>query len=236
MGNQRRATVWSKFVAGHDYYEHCRLAPRFNEMKRILFAAIAVVAVFLAYRSWPLVSAAQLGSAIQRGDQQEVNDRIDFIALRRSLGRQVARAYLEESGRGKELGGLGRSAAIGAGTLMAQAYLEEILTPQNVLAMLREGRVPSANNLGQATTIDSHLPKLHPMTGEFLSIFFSSGFSSPMHFVVRAGNSKPANASYGLVFALQGLGWRLVEFELPTAIVQQFVRELALRVNSSERR
>ncbi len=201
-------------------------------MKRIFFAIVALVVAFIAYSTWPIVSAARLEAAVQRGDQQEVGERIDFVAVRRSLGRQLARAYLAESGRGIELGGFGRSAAVGAGTLIAQAYLEEILTPQNMLALLREGRVPSANGVDPAVRLDDRLSGLTPATTrQFLRTYFSSGFSNPMRFVLRARNS--IETSYSLVFALQGFGWRVVEFDLPSAIVQQLVRELTARQSKS---
>jgi hypothetical protein len=202
-------------------------------MKRIVFVALAVVAVFLAYRTWPILSAAQLGSAIQRGDLQEVIERIDFVALRRSLGRQVARAYLDESARGKELGSFGRSAAIGAGTRMAEAYLEEVLTPQNVAALLREGRLPNVKGAGRPVGIDRRLPDFSETMGsELLRTFLSSGFKSPTRFAIQAGDANAADASYGLVFALQGFGWRLAELELPPTAVQQLARELMAREKS----
>jgi hypothetical protein len=197
-------------------------------MKRIRIVVVAVVVAFLAYRTWPLASAAQLGAAVARGDLQGISERIDFVALRRSLGRQVARAYLDESERGKELGSFGRSAAIGAGARMAEVYLEEIFTPQSVADLLREGRLPNLG--GRAVGIDSRLPSINEaLKSSFFRAFLSSGFKGPARFVVRPGELKGEDASLSLVFALQSLGWRLVELEMPPMVVQQLARELTAR-------
>src|SRR5919106_1883554 len=107
-------------------------------MKRaIVITVLVLFTLFVGYRAWPIVSAAQLGAAIQRGDREAATDRIDFVALRKNLGRQIARAYLEESGRGGELGGAGRAAAIAAAATASEAFLEEVFTPDNVLAFLK---------------------------------------------------------------------------------------------------
>jgi hypothetical protein len=126
----------------------------------------------------------------------------------------VARVYLEESGRGKELGSFGRSAAIGAGTRIAEAYLEEMLTPKNVATLLRGGQLPIPTD--QPVRIDGRLPNFNAdLKNSFYRVFLSSGFDGPTRFVIHAGDPKRGDAGFGLAFALQGLGWRLVELKCP---------------------
>jgi hypothetical protein len=48
------------------------------------------------------------------------------------------------------------------------------------------------------------------------SCFAARSFSEEAAFAIQASDSHAADASYGLEFALQGFGWRLVEPELPT--------------------
>ena len=65
-------------------------------MRTIIRAAIVLVILVAAYWGWALVGAAQLASAASQGDPEAVMQRVDLPALRRSLGSQIARAYLEQ--------------------------------------------------------------------------------------------------------------------------------------------
>ncbi len=66
-------------------------------MRNTIRAAIALVILVAAYWGWALIGAAELASAASQGDAEAVMQRVDLPALRRSLGGQIARAYLEQN-------------------------------------------------------------------------------------------------------------------------------------------
>ncbi len=110
-------------------------------MRRWIWIVGTLVIIGLACWAWPLIGAAQLAQAAQTGNTADVVDRVDTDRLRRSLARQIATAYLDASGRGKKMGSFGRSIAGAAVTTVADPYVAELLTPENLTALLAHGRV-----------------------------------------------------------------------------------------------
>jgi len=72
-------------------------------MRKFIRAAIVLVVLVAAYWSWALIGAAQLASVASQGDAEAVMQRIDLPALRRSVGSQIAHAYLEQNPQSKKL-------------------------------------------------------------------------------------------------------------------------------------
>ena len=64
-------------------------------MRILVRGAVALVILLAAYWGWALVGTAQLASAAQRGDAEAVMERVDLQPLVRSLGGQIAQAYLD---------------------------------------------------------------------------------------------------------------------------------------------
>jgi len=74
-------------------------------MRKILIAVIAVAALCVGYVAWPFASLYQVVRAAQADDVATIEQRVDFVALRRSLVAPTAACVLVtgESGTGKEL-------------------------------------------------------------------------------------------------------------------------------------
>ncbi len=64
-------------------------------MRNFIRAGIMFVILVGAYWGWALIGAAQLASVASQGDAEAVMQHVDLPALRRSLGSQIARAFLE---------------------------------------------------------------------------------------------------------------------------------------------
>ncbi len=188
---------------------------------------MALVAVVLgcAYWMWPLADAASLARAARENAAGEVIDRVDIPALRRSLARQIATAYLDASGKGGKLGTLGRGLAGAAATTVADPYVAELLTPANIVALLSEGKVNQVALNGHTLAVKETLPGLTDLSAsDALARVTGSYFEGPTHFVVPVNpNAGPADA-VRVHLNLGGLRWRLSGIDLPPALVGAMAR------------
>src|SRR5208282_4109935 len=110
-------------------------------MRNFIRAAIVLVILVAAYWGWALIGAAELASVASQVDAEAVMRRVDLPALRRSLASQIARAYLEQNPQFKKLLSLEQGFVGSVGGGAADALLRELLTPENIAALLNKGRV-----------------------------------------------------------------------------------------------
>ncbi len=180
-------------------------------MRMVIRGAVALVILVAAYWGWALAGAAQLGSAASRGDAQAVMERVDLQALIRSLSSQVARALLDQHPELKELqSSLRRRVFLNASA--AEMLLRALLTPDNIAALLGQGRM-GVQSAGQEAGKLWGMPSLG---GAFharpLQVLTSSYFTGPLSFVV--GLNSP-DGRYRLHMKLSGLTWRLSGVDMP---------------------
>jgi hypothetical protein len=113
-------------------------------MRNFIRAAGALVILAAAYWGWALVGAAQLASVASQGDAKAVMQRVDLPALSRSLSSQIAQAYLEQNPQFQKMMLLERQFVGSVGSGAANALLREVLTAENIAALLKKGRVSLA--------------------------------------------------------------------------------------------
>ena len=101
--------------------------------------AVALVILIVAYWGWALAGAAQLASAAQRGDAEAVMERVDLQALIRSLSGQVARAFAKQNPQLQHLPLVRQGVFLNGAA--AKMLLRALLTPENIAALLSQGRV-----------------------------------------------------------------------------------------------
>lgn len=179
----------------------------------------------LAAWAWPLVGAAELARTARGGDAGRLFERIDVDGLRRSLARQIASAYLEATGKSKKMGAFGRSLAGAAVTTVADPYIAQLLTPENVMALLTEGRVNDVTVGGRAVAITGDLPRFTSLLGDhLLSAVTGSYFDQPKDFVIPVDGGHGADDRYGVHMHLVGLTWKLGGLDLPASVVQDMAR------------
>lgn len=196
-------------------------------MRRWLVIVGVVVALGLAYWAWPLVGAAQLARTARSGDAGQVFERVDVDSLRRSLARQIAAAYLDATGKGKKMGSFERSIAGAAVTTVADPYVAQLLTPDNVMALLSKGRVNEVNVGGKPIAVKGDLPDFTTMLdGHLLSAITGSYFDQPKDFVIPVDGGRGAGDQYGVHLHLVGLTWKLGGIDLPTPLVQEMARSI----------
>ena len=127
-------------------------------MPRWRWLISVAVLLGMVYWAWPFLGAAEIVRAARSGDSAILLDRVNLPALRRSLARQIAQAYLKATGKADKMGALGRSVAGAAATTIADPYLAELLTPDNLVALLGQGRINSVKIGDKDLAVDRDLP------------------------------------------------------------------------------
>ena len=196
-------------------------------MRRWIWSVGTVVVLGLACWSWPLVGAAQLARAVQTGIAADVVDRIDTDRLRRSLARQIAAAYLDASGRGKKMGSFGRSIAGAAVTTVADPYVAELLTPENITALLAHGRINQVKLGQQTVAVKGEIPTFAGLlNGNWLSLATDSYFDQITDFVIPVDGGHGTDDQFGVHMHLDGVGWKLAGLDLPATLVDEMARSI----------
>ena len=187
----------------------------------------AIVVLGAAYWAWPLVGAAGLASTVRQGNAADISADVDLPALRRSLSRQIARAYLVVTGKGDKLGSFGRSLAGAAVTTVADPYVAELLTPDNIAALLSQGHVNQVKIGDHAVNVKGDLPKLSGLLdGNLLSTITSSYFDGLADFAIPVDGGHGPQDQYRIHLHLDGLSWKLAGLDLPPATVEDMARGL----------
>ena len=187
---------------------------------------LAVIAV--GYWGSAFLGAAQLAGAAQRGDAQEVIRRVDLPALRRSLARQIAWAYLKATGRADKMGAFGRSVAGAAATSVADPYIGELLTPENITALLGQGKIARVSLGGREMAVDRQLPGFGGLlNSNVVALVTGSYFDTLTSFVIPVqSHSGTDTEDYYVHLRFNGLLWRLSGIDLPPAMVDDMAQSI----------
>jgi hypothetical protein len=194
-------------------------------MRTFIRGAVALVILVAAYWGWALAGAAQLASAASRGDAQAVMERVDLQPLIRSLSSQIARAFLDQNPQLQRPPSLRRGVFLNAAA--AEMLLRALLTPDNIAALLDQGRV-SVPNAGQEARTLWGMPSLgEAFHTRPLEVVLNSYFSGPLSFVV--GLNSP-DGRYRVHMNLSGMTWRLSGVDMPEPVTARVARLIAQRI------
>ncbi len=203
-------------------------------MRKIIGTVIALVVLVALYWGWALMGAAELASVASTGDPAAVMQRVDLPALTRSLGAQIAHAYLDQNPQFKKLLSVEQGFLGSAGAGEAEALLREMLTPEAIAALLKEGRAGLA---GAGAPDGLSLWRMPPLSEAFraglVETLRNSSFDGPMSFVV--GLTSP-EGRFGVHLHLTGTTWRLSGLDIPEEISARLAREIAVKVGGSAER
>jgi hypothetical protein len=201
-------------------------------MRVLIRGVVALVIVIAAYWGWALAGAAQLASAASRGDAEAVMERVDLKALIRSLSSQISRAYLDENPQLQKLlaqHGLAQGAVVNA--TAAEMLLRAFLTPENIAALLNQGRVGFLNAGGLDAATLWRMPALgEAFRGHPLQALMNSYFDGPLSFVVRLDSP---DGRYGVHLNLSGATWRLSGLDIPQPVTARVAGVIAQRISGT---
>lgn len=196
-------------------------------MRRWMGIVGIVVVLVVAAWAWPLIGAVQLAQAARSGVATDVVDRVDLPALRRSLARQIASTYLSLSGKTQKMSGFGQSLAGAAITTVADPYLAELLTPENITSLLSTGRINRVTVGGRPIAMTGALPGLpNSLNVDLFSIVTGSYYDGLADFVIPVQGAPGPDDDYGVHMRRDGLTWKLGGLDLPAAMVADIARSI----------
>jgi hypothetical protein len=197
-------------------------------MRILMRAAVALVILLALYWAWALAGAAQLASAAERGDADAVIERVDLQALIRSLSGQIARAFLDEN---PQLQKLPPRPGVFLNGSAAEVLLRALVTPDNIAALLSQGRVGVVGAGGKDTETLWSMPSLgEAFHARPLEVIMHSYFEGPRSFVV--GLDSP-DGRYRIHMNLSGLTWRMSGVDVPEPITARVTRLIAQRIGGA---
>ena len=200
-------------------------------MRKFLGVVVALIIAFAAYWGWALYGAAQLATVAAAGDAAAVMQRVDLAALRHSLSRQIVRAYLQQNPQFQKMGQLEQGIVGSVGGGVADAMLREILTPDNIAALLQKGHVGAAKEsdpTGGAWRMPSLGEAFRAAPWDAVS---HSYFDGPISFVVGLNGPE---GRYGVHLSLSGTTWRLSGLDIPDEVSAKLAHEIADRQKATE--
>jgi hypothetical protein len=194
-------------------------------MRTVIRSAVALLILVAAYWGWALAGAAQLASAARSGDAQAVMERVDLQALIRSLTSQISRAFLDQN---PQLKSLRQGAFLNASA--AEMLLRALLTPDNIAALLNQGRVGVLGAGGKDAGTVWDLPSLGEAFHRPLQVLMNSYFDGPLSFIV--GLNSP-DGLYRVHMKLSGTTWRLSGVDIPEPVSARVARLIVQRIGGA---
>jgi Protein of unknown function (DUF2939) len=195
----------------------------------LLRGAVALAILIVAYWAWALAGAAQLASAAERGDAEAVIERVDLQALIRSLSGQIARAFADEHPDLQKPPSARQGVFLNASA--AEMLLRALLTPDNIAALLSQGRVGVLGPGGKDAGSVWGMPSLgEAFNARPLQVAMNSHFDGPRSFVV--GLDSP-DGRYRVHMVLSGLNWLLSGVDVPEPIIARLATVIAQRIGGA---
>ena len=184
---------------------------------------VALILVWALYFISPYVSLYGLAKAVEAKDVAEIEQRVNFRAVRISVAKQLIPAYLAATGREGELKGMKGQAVVGIGASVADPLLAQYLSPAALAGFLNDPRfvvggesapaVPGGG-IGMNSVRDAWRLFATAQTRGFRVISFA------------VPPDKPGDEQFRLNMRIKGLGWRLVGIDLPKPVLIRLVQEL----------
>jgi Protein of unknown function (DUF2939) len=197
-------------------------------MRMFIRGAVALLILVAAYWGWALAGAGQLAAAARSGDAEAVMERVDLQALIRSLTSQISRAFLDQNPQLQKLKSLRQGVFLNASA--AEMLLRAFLTPDNIAALLNQGRVGVLGAGGKDAGTVWDLPSLGEAFHRPLQVLMNSYFDGPLSFVV--GLNSP-DGLYRVHMKLSGTTWRLSGIDIPEPVSARVARLIVQRIGGA---
>jgi hypothetical protein len=201
-----------------------------ESMRWAIRIAAVLAVLLLAYAIWPVVGFARIASAIEARDGAALAKLVDFRALRKSLTKQIVAAYIELTGKEKQLGLMGKTLAVGIGTSYAEPIVAELLNEQTLIDLLTKGQVGGGGGVG-AVKVPAELA---PFSGSALQSGWRTWWASEYglgDYYVYLPPDKTPDKQFKVRLSLKEMQWKLTGLDLPgpmrIELAQQLVKQRA---------
>jgi Protein of unknown function (DUF2939) len=198
-------------------------------MRILIRGVVALITLIAAYWGWALAGAAHLASAAERGDAEALIERVDLQALIRSLSGQIARAFADEHPELQKPPSVRQGVFLNASA--AEMLLRALLTPDNIAALLSQGRVGVLGAGGKDAGTVWGMPSLgEAFNARPLQVVINSHFDGPRSFVL--GLDSP-DGRYRVHLTLSGLTWLLSGVDIPDSITARLTHLITQRIGGA---
>ena len=164
----------------------------------ILLIALAAAWYFIS----PAMALSGLKEAALAGDKAELEERVDFPAVRDSLKSQFKAHMLKEVAKSGEENGFAAFGAMLAMSL-ADSLVDAAVTPDGIKTMVENGKLANPQTSAAPATVATAKPVDWQIERQGFDRFRA---------VPKSEDSKGEAA---LVFKRDGLGWRLIDIDMP---------------------
>jgi hypothetical protein len=190
----------------------------------------ALAVAWLLFLASPFVALHNFAREIEARDIEAIRERINFRALRLSLVRQVMTVVVREKG-GRALDSGERQLAIDVAAGIADPVVSQLLTPEAIVDLLNGAWPGSLRNPGGASPEETTPPSIvrdlrARSLGEVWRMFRSSELRGFRSILVALPPDRPQDRQVRLRLRLARGMWKLVQIELPAAVVQELARKL----------
>jgi hypothetical protein len=197
-------------------------------MRMLLRGVVALVILIVVYWAWALAGTAQLASVAERGDAEAVIERVDLQALIRSLSGQIASAFANAT-PGLQKAPPRQGVFLNASA--AEMLLRALLTPDNIAALLSQGRVGVLGAGGKDVGTVWGMPSLgEAFNARPLEVLMHSYFDGPRSFIVGLDSSE---GRYRIHMNLSGLTWRMSGVDIPEPVTARLASLIAQRIGGA---
>jgi hypothetical protein len=198
-------------------------------MRWTLRIAAVLAVLLLAYAIWPVVGFARIASAIEARDGAALAKLADFKSLRKSLTKQIVAAYIELTGKEKQLGLLGKTLAVGIGTSYAEPIVAELLNEQTLIDLLTKGE--AGTGAGGGVKIPAEFA---PFSKSALQSGWQTWWASEYglgNYYIYLPPGKAPDKQFKVKLSLKEWQWKIAGLDLPgpmrVELAQQLIKQRA---------
>jgi hypothetical protein len=203
---------------------------QWRAMRWTLRIAAVLAALLLAYAIWPVVGFSRIASAIEARDGAALAKLVDFRALRKSLTKQIVAAYIELTGKEKQLGLMGKTLAVGIGTSYAEPIVAELLNKQTLIDLLTKGQVGGGGGVGAVKVPAELAPFSKSAMQSAWQTWWASEYGLGDYYIYLPPDKAP-DKQFKVRLSLKDLQWKLTGLDLPgpmrVELAQQLVKQRA---------
>src|SRR3954468_10319869 len=186
-------------------------------MRKTIAVVLIILALCAGYVVWPYASLIGVVRAAKAGDVSQLQQRVNFRALRRSLSYQVFETYARLTGTRIDPAGI----TIAAATSFIDPMIEKLLSPATLAELMRKGWPTEV--LAEAP---AEIEGLDPNTlGNAWRLFLNSDYGIG-EVRVTVPVSQPREKQFRVELALERWTWKLAGLTLPIELQERLAREL----------